>query len=112
MERYFFFDIDGTLTTPLTADYPDSAREAVRRLQEKGNFVAIASGRLQADAVDVAEELGIDSVISDGGNGVTCCGKILFYTGLKPLPMISLEFSIMIKAVGSCWRMKLRRRMA
>jgi hypothetical protein len=27
-----------------------------------------------------------------------CCGKILFYTGLKPLPMISLEFSIMIKA--------------
>lgn len=77
MKRYFFFDIDGTLTTPLTADYPDSAREAVRRLQEKGNFVAIASGRLQADAVDVAEELGIDSVISDGGNGVTCCGKIL-----------------------------------
>ena len=41
-----------------------------------------------------------------------CCGKSLFYTGLKPLPMISLEFSIMIKAVGSCWRMKLRRRMA
>ena len=41
-----------------------------------------------------------------------CCGKILFYTELKPLPMISLEFSIMIKAVGSCWRMKLRRRMA
>ncbi|MFQ9572284.1 MAG: hypothetical protein ACLRZN_08915 [Dialister invisus] len=35
-------------------------------MQEKGNFVAIASGRLQADAVDVAEELGIDSVISDG----------------------------------------------
>ena len=80
MERYFFFDIDGTLTTPLTADYPDSAREAVRRLQEKGNFVAIASGRLQADAVDVAEELGIDSVISDGGNGVTCCGKILSFS--------------------------------
>ena len=82
MERYFFFDIDGTLTTPLTADYPDSAREAVRRLQEKGNFVAIASGRLQADAVDVAEELGIDSVISDGGNGVTCRGKILYHEGL------------------------------
>lgn len=82
MKRYFFFDIDGTLTTPLTADYPDSAREAVRRLQEKGNFVAIASGRLQADAIDVAEELGIDSVISDGGNGVTCRGKILYHEGL------------------------------
>ena len=83
MKRYFFFDIDGTLTTPRTADYPDSAREAVRRLQEEGNFVAIASGRLQADAVDVAEELGIDSVISDGGNGVSCQGKILYHEGKK-----------------------------
>ena len=26
MKKYFFFDIDGTLTTPLTADYPDSTR--------------------------------------------------------------------------------------
>ena len=77
MKRYFFFDIDGTLTTPLTADYPDSAREAVRRLQEKGNFVAIASGRLQADAVDVAEELGIDSVISDGGMPLEACFRLL-----------------------------------
>lgn len=82
MKRYFFFDIDGTLTTPLTADYPDSAREAVRRLQEAGHFVAIASGRLQADAAAVAEELGIDSVVSDGGNGVTCHGKILYHEGL------------------------------
>ena len=32
MKKYFFFDIDGTLTTPLTADYPDSTREAIRRL--------------------------------------------------------------------------------
>ena len=31
MKKYFFFDIDGTLTTPLTADYPDSTREAIRR---------------------------------------------------------------------------------
>ena len=43
MKRYFFFDIDGTLTTPLTADYPDSAREAVRRLQEKGNHAVIVA---------------------------------------------------------------------
>ena len=28
MKKYFFFDIDGTLTTPLTADYPDSTRES------------------------------------------------------------------------------------
>ena len=50
MKKYFFFDIDGTLTTPLTADYPDSTREAIRRLQKAGHFVSLASRRIQADA--------------------------------------------------------------
>lgn len=45
MKKYFFFDIDGTLTTPLTADYPDSTREAIRRLQRQGT-----SSRLRPDA--------------------------------------------------------------
>lgn len=54
MKKYFFFDIDGTLTTPLTADYPDSTREAIRRLQKAGHFVSLATGRIQADAWQVA----------------------------------------------------------
>ena len=37
-----------------------------------------------------------------------CCGKILFYTGLKPLPMISLELTMVIKLCGSFSRRKLR----
>ncbi len=82
MEKYFFFDIDGTLTTPLTADYPDSTREAVRLLQRNGDFVAIATGRIQADAAKVAEELGISSIVSDGGNAVTYHGEILYHDGL------------------------------
>ena len=53
MKKYFFFDIDGTLTTPLTADYPDSTREAIRRLQKAGHFVSLATGRIQADAVTI-----------------------------------------------------------
>lgn len=46
MKRYFFFDIDGTLTSPLTACVPEDTKEAIRQLQAKGNFVALATGRL------------------------------------------------------------------
>ena len=55
--KFFFFDIDGTLTTPLTNDYPDSTKEAIKELQDNGHFVAIATGRMQADAWEVAKAL-------------------------------------------------------
>ena len=47
MKKYFFFDIDGTLTTPLTADYPESTRAAVKELIRRGHFVSLATGRMQ-----------------------------------------------------------------
>lgn len=84
MKKYFFFDIDGTLTTPLTADYPESTRETIRTLQEKGHMVAIATGRMQADAAEVARMLGIDVIVSDGGNAVTEEGTMYFH---KSLPL-------------------------
>ena len=43
--KYFFFDIDGTLTDNSTHKIVPSAKEAVRRLQEEGHFTAIATGR-------------------------------------------------------------------
>lgn len=61
--KFFFFDIDGTLTTPLTNDYPDSTREAIKELQDNGHFVAIATGRMQADAWEVAKALGICAAV-------------------------------------------------
>ncbi len=82
MKKYFFFDIDGTLTTPLTAEYPESTKEAIRLLQKKGHFVSLATGRMQSDAWQVAETLGIHAAISDGGNALTVDGKILFNEGL------------------------------
>ncbi len=86
MRKYFFFDIDGTLTTPLTAEYPDSTREAIRKLQERGHFVSLATGRIQADAAEVARVLEIPALVSDGGNAVTVEGEILYHEGL-PLPL-------------------------
>lgn len=82
MKKYFFFDIDGTLTTPLTANYPDSTREAIRLLQKEGHFVSIATGRMQSDAWQVATELCIHAAVSDGGNAVTLGGELLYHEGL------------------------------
>lgn len=82
MKKYFFFDIDGTLTTPLTADYPDSTREAIVKLQKNGHMVSIATGRMQVDAAEVAQKLGIHAIVSDGGNAVTENGHMYFHEGL------------------------------
>ena len=44
-KKYFFFDIDGTLTDRSTGQIVPSAAEAVRKLKEAGHFGSIATGR-------------------------------------------------------------------
>lgn len=76
-KKYMFFDIDGTLTN----DNPGgiilpSTRRALKKLQENGHFVAIATGRAHWMAMDAAEETGILNLVHDGGNGITIDGKV------------------------------------
>ena len=82
MRKYFFFDIDGTLTQPLTNEVPESTKETLALLQARGHFVAIATERMQADAIAVAQSLGITSAVSDGGECVTLFGEMLYHNGL------------------------------
>lgn len=85
MKKYFFFDIDGTLLAWLSEaeNYiPDSTLKALKQLKDKGHFVAIATGRSRAMAKKTADLFGIDSLVSDGGNGVTINGKTI---EVKPL---------------------------
>ena len=44
-KKYFFFDIDGTLTDRKTGKIVPSAQVALNELQKAGHFVAIATGR-------------------------------------------------------------------
>ena len=46
-KKYFFFDIDGTLTDRNTGKIVSSAQVALNELQKAGHFVAIATGRAQ-----------------------------------------------------------------
>lgn len=82
MKKFFFFDIDGTLTTLLTSKVPDSTRECLYQLEKRGHFVAIATGRLQISGWEIAEPLGIPNMVADGGYSLTIDGQVLYHRGL------------------------------
>lgn len=81
--KYFFFDIDGTLTSnPQGGNIPASTKAAIRELRKKGHFLAIATGRAYAMAEAYLDEFDFDNMVSDGGNAVTI-NRVL--QGIEPL---------------------------
>ena len=82
MKKYIFFDIDGTLTDNRTGKIVPSAREALDKLRKNGHFVAIATGRSYAMAVEHMRQLGFENMVSDGGNGITINNQLI---KIKPL---------------------------
>ena len=62
-KKYLFFDIDGTLTDRTTGLIVPSAREAVRKLEEAGHFVSLATGRAFYKAVPFAEKHGFKNMV-------------------------------------------------
>ena len=100
-KKYFFFDYDGTLAAPLTQTIPDSALEAVRRLRQAGHFVGLATGRLQANALDYVKSCGITSLVADGGNSVTLDGKLVWMESMPVGPCKDLLYRL--DAQGIPW---------
>lgn len=96
--RYFFFDIDGTLLVgePGKQYVPKSAREALKKLEESGHFVAIATGRSQAMAVAVMKRFGVRNMVSDGGNGITVDGELL--------ELCPLDYDCCLALIDECER--------
>jgi hydroxymethylpyrimidine pyrophosphatase-like HAD family hydrolase len=82
MKKYFFFDIDGTLAVGTTKIVPEDTRQCLHLLRQAGHFVAIATGRLQCDALGFGRALHIDSFVADGGNSLTYKGKLLEMSAL------------------------------
>lgn len=68
-KKYFFFDIDGTLTSVIRHGFvPENTRKALLKLKKAGHFVAIATGRPFYFANDIANDLAIDYLVCNGGN--------------------------------------------
>ena len=68
--KYFFFDIDGTLTDRSTGIIVPSADLALRKLREAGHFVAINTGRAHYKARKFFDENGFDNMVCNGGMGI------------------------------------------
>ena len=100
--KIVFFDIDDTLYLKQQRLIPDSARDAIRRLQEKGIRVAIASGRspsvLPEAAKQLIDEYGIDPVLLINGQYIRYQGEVL-----KAFPMqrqVLAEVSVALEQAG------------
>lgn len=84
-----------------TGKVPESTRTCLMQLKEQGHFVAIATGRLQADALSRAKALGLDCIVADGGNSVTVNGNIIHMESL-PVPE-SIAFIDRLHKQGKPW---------
>ncbi|MBQ9592408.1 MAG: HAD-IIB family hydrolase [Lachnospiraceae bacterium] len=74
--KYFFFDIDGTLTDRKSGVPVPSAIEAVRKLKEAGHFVSIATGRASYKCIPFARKNGFDNMVCNGGHGIYIDGEM------------------------------------
>ena len=76
-KKYFFFDIDGTLTDRATGEIVPSAGETLKRLEENGHFIAIATGRAHYKARKFTDANGFKNMVCCGGNGIVIDGKLV-----------------------------------
>lgn len=76
-KKYFFFDIDGTLTDVKTHKVVPSAIQTLKDLEANGHFVAIATGRAHYKARWVLDELGLHNMVCSGGGGLVINNKLV-----------------------------------
>jgi Cof subfamily protein (haloacid dehalogenase superfamily) len=100
--KFFFFDIDGTLVPEDGGTYiPENTRQALGELKSRGHFMALATGRAQCMAVGRMKDLGFDSMVSDGGYGVTLNGKLL---GIEPIDReLCIQLAEECEEAGFAW---------
>ena len=101
-KKYFFFDIDGTLTIKGKVSYiPKSVVKTLKKLRDNGHFVAIATGRAQVLSKEFAAEVGVNNIVSDGGNGLTLNGELV---DIEPLDN-TLALSLIDEALSKNFRL-------
>ena len=76
-KKYFFFDIDGTITNRETGIPVPSAIEALHKLEEAGHFVAIATGRAQYKASKFLSSVGLTNMVCAGGGCLVVENEII-----------------------------------
>ncbi|WP_077329120.1 Cof-type HAD-IIB family hydrolase [Virgibacillus siamensis] len=94
-QSMIFFDLDNTLLNA-EKEVPQSAKRAIRALQNDGHIVAIATGRTPFAFDHLLEELDIDTYVSLNGQYVVSKGEVIYRNplnteALKELTASALE---------------------
>lgn len=89
-KKYFFFDIDGTLTDNQTRKIVPSAQQTLQQLQENGHFVAIATGRAHYKARAFMEEVGLHNMVCSGGGALVIQDQLVKNASLPLQPAKAL----------------------
>lgn len=76
-KKAIFFDIDGTLRSPVIG-IPESAKEGIKKLKENGHLVFLCTGRTKAMLLDELNEMEFDGIIAGAGTYVEYHGRELY----------------------------------
>ena len=74
---YFFFDVDGTLL-PFGQGVPESTRQAISMIRERGGKSFLATGRSLVEIPPAIRSLGFDGGVYSAGATVMAEGKCIF----------------------------------
>ncbi len=84
MQKAVFFDIDGTILDSHNF-IPASTVEGIHKLQEKGSFAFLCTGRSKAFIKHKALlDIGFDGIISGCGTMVEFHGEVIYYKAIAP----------------------------
>lgn len=83
-KKYFFFDIDGTLTNQATHKIVPSAQETLNKLRENGHFVSIATGRAHYKTIPFTNRIDVHNIVCNGGGCIVINDEVV---DLKPIPL-------------------------
>ncbi|TDW14808.1 hypothetical protein EDD63_1301 [Breznakia blatticola] len=84
-KKYMFFDLDGTLTTGVKHgnEIPKLTLDTIQALKEQGHFLSLATGRPHYHAKEMAKQLGIHHIVSNGGYCAQVDDEMIFHEGMN-----------------------------
>lgn len=78
MKSLIFLDIDGTLLPEGKSKVPSDVIDTIQELKSKGHVPFICTGRNVGSALDIINQVGIDSYVTSNGQQVTVEGEVIY----------------------------------
>lgn len=77
MSKYLFFDMDGTLISPITRHIPESAIKGIQKAMAAGHKCFLCTGRSYRLGLEYDDELHLPGMVFCNGAGLAYEGEIL-----------------------------------